>query len=73
MAVVQLLPSLDISILKVYDVGDVSVMVTRVFMVSGPIFISLVQLQVLPSRCPVAEKAGMLLSTGCLRHQVLVM
>ena len=59
-AVIQLVPSsVDMSILNVYDVGDVSVMVTRVYMVSEPIFDSVFQCQVVSSRFPMAENAGM--------------
>src|SRR5258708_5036102 len=56
--VFHVVPSIDISNLNVYAVGDRIFSVKRPFVVCGPIFISLVQVQVSPSTVPFACTAS---------------
>ena len=48
----HLVPSCDISNVKLYEEAEVTLMVNRPFMVMVPIFSSLVHVQVSPSRIP---------------------
>jgi hypothetical protein len=60
--VVHAPPFCDISNLKVYDVGDTSLTVTRTLVVVVPTFSSLFQFHVSPVTVPVDEMAMPMLS-----------